>query len=101
MMATKEIRFDRLLANTGRAYLFEINRREFWVPVKLCRHLRITGKRLLNGTTTHGTVQIPDFKYEEIAKVTEVEAWDTITIERHTPEKIEAKESNIISELKR
>jgi hypothetical protein len=101
MMTTKEIRFDRLLANTGRAYLFEINRREFWVPVKLCRHLRITGKRLLNGTTTHGTVQIPDFKYEEIAKVTEVEAWDTITIERHTPEKIEAKESNIISELKR
>jgi hypothetical protein len=101
MMATKEIRFDRLLANTGRAYLFEINRREFWVPVKLCRHLRITGKRLLNGTTTHGTVQIPDFKYEEIAKVTEVEAWDTITIERHTPEKIEANESNIISELKR
>ena len=100
-MATKEIRFDRLLANTGRAYLFEINRKEFWVPIKLCRHLRITGKRLLNGTTTHGTVQIPDFKYEEIAKVTEVEAWDTITIERHTPEKIAAKESNIISELQR
>ena len=101
MMATKEIRFDRLLANTGRAYLFEINRQEFWVPVKLCRHLRITGKRLLNGTTTHGTVQIPDFKYEEIAKVTDVEAWETITIERHTPEKREAKESNIINELKR
>ena len=101
MMATKEIRFDGLLANTGRAYLFEINRQEFWVPVKLCRHLRITGKRLLNGTTTHGTVQIPDFKYEEIAKVTDVEAWETITIERHTPEKIEAKESNVINELKR
>ena len=101
MMATKEIRFDRLLPNTGRAYLFEINRQEFWVPVKLCRHLRITGKRLLNGTTTHGTVQIPDFKYEEIAKVTDVEAWETITIERHTPEKIEAKESNVINELKR
>lgn len=101
MMATKEILFDRLLANTGRAYLFEINRQEFWVPVKLCRHLRITGKRLLNGTTTHGTVQIPDFKYEEIAKVTDVEAWETITIERHTPEKIEAKESNVINELKR
>ena len=101
MMATKEIRFDRLLANTDRAYLFEINRQEFWVPVKLCRHLRITGKRLLNGTTTHGTVQIPDFKYEEIAKVTDVEAWETITIERHTPEKIEAKESNVINELKR
>lgn len=101
MMATKEIRFDRLLANTGRAYLFEINRQEFWVPIKLCRHLRITGKRLLNGTTTHGTVQIPDFKYEEIAKLTDVEGWDTITIERHTPEKIAAKESNIISELQR
>lgn len=101
MMATKEIHFDRLLANTGRAYLFEINRQEFWVPIKLCRHLRITGKRLLNGTTTHGTVQIPDFKYEEIAKVTDVEAWETITIERHTPEKREAKESNVINELKR
>ena len=45
--------------------------------------------------------QIPDFKYEEIAKVTDVEAWETITIERHTPEKIEAKESNVINELKR
>jgi len=98
---TKEIRFDRMLANTGRAYLFEINRKEFWIPTKLCRHLHITGKRLLNGTTTHGTVQIPDFKYQEIASVTTVEAWDTITIERHTPDKVEAKQSNEIDDLKR
>lgn len=100
-MADKVIKFDKLLYNTGRAYLFEIGGQEVWVPVKLCRHLRITGKRLLNGTTTHGTVHIPDFKYEEIAKLTDVEAWDSITIERHEPAPVAAVTSNLISELKR
>ena len=100
-MSDKVIRFDKLLYDTGRAYLFEIGGHEFWIPVKLCRHLHITGKHLLNGTTTHGTVHIPEFKYEEIAKQTNVEAWDSITIERHTPEKREAVKSNEINDLKR
>ena len=100
-MSDKIIRFDKLLYDTGRAYLFEIGGQEVWIPVKLCRHLHITGKRLLNGRTTHGTVHIPEFKYEEIAKQTNVEAWDSIVIEHHTPEPVAALDTHIIQELKR
>lgn len=96
------IKFDRLLADTGRAYLLEIRGKELWIPVKLCRHLHITGKMLMNGTATHGTVCIPQFKYDEIIQSgVDVTATETTTIERHTPARIEAKETNIINELKR
>lgn len=98
---TKTIRFNSLLTETPRAYLFGISGKTFWLPKALCRGLRITGKRLLNGTTTHGYVTIPEFKYEEISKTVSVDAYDEITIEKHNPIKMNAVENNELNELMR
>lgn len=100
-MPTKTIRFDYLLCETPKAFLFGISGKKFWLPKALCRSLQITGKHLLNGTTTHGHVTIPEFKYEEISKETYVEAYDEVTIEKHVPTKLKAVESNEVNELMR
>lgn len=98
---TKTIRFNSLLTKTPRAYLFGISGKTFWLPKALCRGLRITGKHLLNGSTTHGYVTIPEFKYDEISKTVFVEAFDEITIEKHNPIKIDAVVTNEINDLMR
>lgn len=63
------INFDRFICETEKAYQFEINGKLTWLPKSITSNLNITGKRLLNGECTHGTINIAPFKYSEMTGV--------------------------------
>src|SRR5690625_1423823 len=63
------LKFERLLHETERAYLFLINGSEHWMPKALCSNLNIAGGRLMDGTGGHGAVNIAPFKYQEMTGV--------------------------------
>ena len=87
------IKFDKLLGETPRAYLLKIANKEMWFPSQFC--WQFTTNKKLGGHTI-----IPTWLYIEKfgCEPDEIEA-ETI-IEKHIPNKVEAKENNEIKELK-
>ena len=77
------LKFQRLLHETERAYLFLINGAEHWMPKALCSNLNIAGGRLMDGTGGHGTINIAPFKYQEITGVVPQSMDDLVIQEIH------------------
>lgn len=88
MIKSARIKFDKLLGETPKAYLLNIQFKEHWIPKSLCRNF-ITNHKL------GGNVILPTFIINQIldCDINEVEhlpshiqpAW---VIEKHIPEKI-------------
>ena len=83
------IKFDKLVAQTGKANLIRIDNLEHWIPSKLCFKLSIKNN-------LSGSVEIPPFIYEKIfdcdlSKLTDQEKKNISSwyVEKHIPVKIE------------
>lgn len=63
------IEFDRLICESEKAYHFTINGKDIWMPKSLCSNLNIKGKRLMNGESGFGTVNIAPFKFQEMTGI--------------------------------
>lgn len=82
------IKFDKLVAQTGKANLIRIDNLEHWIPSKLCYNL--STKNNLSGS-----IEIPSFIYEKIfncnlsdlsdAEKKHIASW---YVEKHEPKKI-------------
>lgn len=86
------IKFDALLHETDKAYLFEIRGRQTWLPKKLCSNLNVHTFNM-DGSGGKGTVNIAPFKFEEITGIVP-QALDSFVIS----EVRETMESNTISQ---
>lgn len=63
------IKFDKLICESEKAYQFQINGKDFWIPKSLCSDMRLHGSRLMNGQGGKGTINIAPFKYQEMTGV--------------------------------
>jgi len=81
MITSVKIKFDKLLADTGKAILIRVYNQEHWLPKKLCSCL-ITNKKL------SGKVVIPAWLAIDKGFVFDESDADTI-IEKHIPAKVE------------
>lgn len=81
MITTVRIKFEKLLADTGKAILIRVFNQEIWLPKKMCRNL-ITNKKL------GGNVVIPTWLANEKGIQFDDSDADTI-IEKHIPVKVE------------
>ncbi len=84
MVTSIKLTFNKLIHDTGKAILINLNGSEIWLPKKLCRKL-ITNKKL------GGSVCIPVFFAEKIGLVAEEMPKD-IEVIHHVPELITEKE---------
>jgi hypothetical protein len=78
MIKSVNIKFEKLLHDTGKAILVRINREEYWLPKKLCRKL-IINKKL------GGNVCIPTFIAERIGLAIE-DCLPDVEVIHHIPE---------------
>jgi hypothetical protein len=96
---TIRLKFDKLKAETPKAYLLQIGNEEHWLPKKLCWRL-ITNKKL------GGNCVLPAWFYEKVTGIQlsdldeadQIQLAETI-IEHHKPAIITPKENNIINDL--
>ncbi len=95
------IKFDKLVAQTGKANLIRIDGIEHWIPSKLCFNL--STKNNLSGS-----VEIPPFIYEiifecDLSKLSDEEKKNISSwyVEKHEPKKINPIQNNVIEDLKK
>jgi hypothetical protein len=82
MITQVRIKFDKLMAQTARAYLLKIGNTEYWFPARFCRKF-ITNQKL------GGNTVIPAWLYrEKFGCEPDIEDAETI-VEHHIPERIE------------
>lgn len=63
------ISFTQFICETEKAIQIIINDKPQWLPKSICSNLNIAGKRLLNGSGGHGTVNIAPFKFREMTGI--------------------------------
>lgn len=63
------IEFDRLICESERAYQLEFEGKSIWIPKSLTSNMNMPGKRLLNGSGGHGTLNIAPFKFQEMTGI--------------------------------
>lgn len=95
------IKFDKLVAQTGKANLIRIYGIEHWIPSKLCFNLSIKNN-------LSGSMDIPSFIYERIfdydlSILTDQEKKNIASwyVEKHEPKKINPVQNNVIEDLKK
>lgn len=82
MIKSVRIQFDKLMAETPRAYLLRFQNEEIWFPRRFCWGIVVNNK-------LGGNVAIPTWLYKEkFNEEPDLEIADTI-IEKHIPERIE------------
>lgn len=74
------VKFDKLLYDTGKAILIRIGDNEHWLPLKICKKL-IVNKKL------GGNVSLPAWFYEKLGYDIKIECAEK-TIIHHIPEKL-------------
>ncbi len=101
MIKSAKIKFDKHVGETPRAYLIRIEGEEHWIPKSCCYGFR-TNNQL------KGSVELPSFIINKIFDIDINELKElpnnitpTYIIEKHTPERVEPKENNIIERLKK
>lgn len=99
MIKSAMVRFDKLLAETPKAYLVRIEMIEYWVPKSLC-------KRFVTNNKLGGNIILPTFFINKMLDIDiNIDLPKFITpewiIEKHIPEKINPLKSNDIKDLKR
>lgn len=63
------IKFDRLICETEKAYQLTINYKDIWIPKALCSDLKLNGSRLMNGSGGSGSINLAPFKFQEMTGV--------------------------------
>ncbi len=99
LINTIRLKFDKLKAETPKAYLIQIGNEEHWLPKKLCWRL-ITNKKL------GGNCVLPAWLYEKVIGITladldeaeQIQLAETI-IEHHKPTILPPLANNIIDDL--
>lgn len=94
MITKVRVQFDKLLADTGRAYLIRIASNEFWLPSKMCWNVVINKK-------LGGNLVIPTWLYKDKFGCDPNEYEAETIIENHVPVRIEPKKIDVDGSLVR
>lgn len=110
MIKSLNLRFDKFIHATEKAYLLKYQNQEVWIPKKLAWNFQVAGNDLHAWATIPAwlfekiTGQNPDELLNDIGTFGMKENYGAIPqtiVEKHVPDRKEPVENNFISELKK